>query len=169
MLKLMVAVCMFLTACSGNSRSEIPDTVDNAGTETVHAGAKDTIITGAKLLVLSGCYEMIMKQDTAFLQLQVKDTTVSGNLSYHWYQKDRNEGVISGVLRNDLIIADYTFRSEGMTSVREVIFKIKDTSLLQGTGALREQNGKIVYQNKTALHFDETYPFSKVACRDRNK
>ena len=153
------SVCFI--ACSDNKTSV---TMDTAGGETVHSRAADTIVTNARPLVLSGCYEMVMKQDTASLVLHVTDTTVTGNLNFHWYQKDRNEGTLKGVLRNDMIYADYSFQSEGLTSVREIIFKIKDTTLLQGTGELAEQNGKIVYQDKENLSFNETYPFIKVAC-----
>jgi hypothetical protein len=89
---------------------------------------------------------------------------VSGTLRYDWHEKDHNSGTIKGVLRNNSIYADYTFESEGMTSVREVVFKIQDTVLLQGFGALTEENGKIIFQHRDSLQFDTIHPFLKIMC-----
>lgn len=131
--------------------------------QTVHSNAGDTI-SRAQPFVLSGCYTMISNKDTATLEISVQDTIVSGSLQYHWAQKDWNTGRIQGVLRNDLIHADYTFESEGMTSVREVVFKIEDSTLQEGTGELVQQNNKVVYRNKDQLQFHTIHPFIKVAC-----
>lgn len=159
-----VVFLFFFASCAGEgSRSTTAADTTDAG-ETVHSGAKPVSLPDTQPLVLTGCYEMIMKKDTAFLSLALQDTTVTGRLDYHWYEKDRNTGTLKGVLRNDMIYADYTFESEGMTSVREVIFKIHDTTLLQATGELRKQNGKVVYSNTDNLDYDTTNPFIKVAC-----
>lgn len=116
-------------------------------------------------MVLNGCYQMMMKRDTAALELTVKDTTVTGSLQYNLYEKDRNTGTLQGVLRNDIIYADYTFQSEGMTSVREVAFKIQDGALLQAVGAVSEQNSKVVFKDQATLQFPTDAPFLKTACR----
>jgi len=116
-------------------------------------------------MVLAGCYQMILKRDTATLQLAVKDTTVTGDLRYDWYERDGNTGTLNGVLRNDRIYADYTFQSEGTTSVREVIFKIENGTLLQGFGNLKEEKGKVIFQEPDNLQFQTANPFFKIACR----
>ncbi|MFN2456977.1 MAG: hypothetical protein ABR502_02140 [Chitinophagaceae bacterium] len=147
----------FLIAC-GNKPTE------QASDSTVHANAKDTIVTNAQPMVIAGCYEMTMKRDTAALRLDVQDTIVTGKLNYHFYEKDWNGGDIKGIIRDNLIHADYTFRSEGMTSVREVVFKIQDDALWQGFGDLTEKNGKIIFVNKQNLQFHSINPFIKVNC-----
>ena len=136
---------------------------DPLSSQTVHTNASDTI-AHTRPVVLSGCYTMISNKDTATLEISVRDTTVSGSLQYHWREKDWNTGRIQGVLRNDQIHADYTFESEGMTSVREVVFKIEDSTLQEGTGELVQQNNKIVFRNKDQLQFHTIHPFIKVAC-----
>jgi len=157
-LRLLFLLCFF--SCAENNNS----TAGNDAGETIHANAKDSIITQAEPFVLSGCYQMTMKQDTANLQLNLMDSTVTGKLQYDWNEKDGNTGTIKGVLRDSLVFADYTFESEGLMSVREVIFRLHDHSLIQGFGQLEEKKGKIVFKDKGSLQFDTTHPFFKTRC-----
>jgi hypothetical protein len=132
--------------------------------DAVHANATDTITTAAAPIVLTGCYQMTLKRDSATLDLTIQDTTVTGKLNYIFYQKDYNKGTIKGVLRNDIIYADYTFESEGSTSVREVIFKVEEDTLVPAYGELTQKDNKIIFSNKEDLHFNDRHPFIKVAC-----
>ena len=148
-----------------NSPDNKPGTLSEAASKgSVHADASDTLTTDAAPFVLSGCYEMTLKRDTVFLQLDVTDTLVSGTLIFDFYEKDRNEGSLKGVLRNDQIIGFYTFQSEGIQSVREVVFKIHNQTLLSGFGALEEQNGRLVFKDKNGLQYQTSNPYIKVAC-----
>ncbi len=154
--------------CSCNNENAVTavDPKDTAlSSQTIHTNADDTVVTNAKPMVLTGCYQMILKRDTANLNLIAKDSSVSGSLHYDFYEKDKNTGTLKGVLRNDTIYADYTFQSEGRTSVREVVFRIQDGTLLQGFGNLTEQNSRIVFQNPDQLQFQTDNPFLKVPCR----
>lgn len=146
-----------------DSATEVTEGVNNTG-GTVHANAKDTIVTDARPVNLNGCYQMTMKRDTADLHITVKDSIVTGTLAYKFFEKDKNTGTIKGVLRDNKIYADYTFLSEGVTSVREVIFKISNSSLLQASGELKEENGKVVFTNVNDLDYNNLYPFIKVDC-----
>jgi hypothetical protein len=165
MLKYFAAPLMLLlVACSNNDNiNSEPVTQIN----TVNNQAKNTFDTSARIIDLSGCYQMTIKQDTATLELNVKDSVVTGKLIYDWNQKDSNTGTIRGVVRGDLIHADYTFESEGMTSVREVIFKLEDSLLQQAVGDLDQQNNKIVYRNKSNLDFNVMPPFMKIDCSSK--
>lgn len=158
---------LLLYAC--NNRSTSTEVEDAATAGSVHAGAADTLVTGVQPFVLTGCYEMTMKKDSAFLDLQVEDTLVSGTLDFNFFEKDRNRGTLKGVLRNDRILADYTFSSEGVTSVREVIFLIKNGTLLNAYGALKEQGGKLVFADREDLQYGEANPFIKVPCPAQSK
>lgn len=44
---------------------------------------------------------------------------VTGNLLYHYYQKDRSAGKINGELKADTLFADYIYISEDVESVRD--------------------------------------------------
>lgn len=160
--------CTFLvvfTACTNNDTSAKKTLKDAVSSGTVHTAAADTIVTSAKPVMLNGCYQMIMKQDTANLRLQITDSTITGTLNFYLYHKDKNEGSIKGVLRNNMIYADYTFQSEGMTSVREVVFRLDNDVLVQGFGELTEKEGKIIFLNKNRLQFNEDNPFIKENCQ----
>lgn len=161
---LFFLLIILLAACNSNKADE-PVTLQEGATEgSVHAGAADTIVTGAKPFALAGCYEMTLKKDSAFMHLQLQDSIVSGTLNFIFFEKDRNTGTFKGVLRGDRIIADYTFQSEGVTSVREIVFKIKDTTLVQGFGELKEEGGKLVFENLDDLQYQLANPFIKTDC-----
>jgi hypothetical protein len=166
MLRFLTVVSLVLfCACANDAATANADQRDTAlSSQTPHNNGDATGVIGAKPIALNGCYQMTLKRDTATLNLSVKDTTVTGTLRYDWHEKDRSNGTIKGVLRNNSIYADYTFESEGMTSVREVVFKIQDTVLLQGFGALTEENGKIIFQHRDSLQFDTIHPFLKIMC-----
>lgn len=158
---LLLILLLSVGACSN-------DTKQQASTEdAVHAGAD--AVTGfaeGSPFAVSGCYRMTQKRDTALLNLQVTDTLVSGDLVYHWNTRDGNKGTLKGVLRDSLILADYTFQSEGMTSVREVIFKIKDSTLVQAFGELVPGKEKVSFRNRNTLQYLEKTPFLKISCID---
>lgn len=111
---------------------------------------------------ISGCYRMIIKNDTALMSLNHAGDSVSGSLSYNWYEKDDNNGTFRGAVKNDtLIVADYTFQSEGTTSVRQVAFKIKDSILQQGYGELIMKNDTSFFRDVNLIIFDTKNPFKK--------
>lgn len=150
----------FLSAC-GNSDTAPAD----PGAASPHAGAAPTGIVRTEAPVpLAGCFEMVFKRDSATLRLTVQDTTVSGLLVYKWHERDGNTGTIAGVIRDSLIWANYTFQSEGLTSIREVVFKIRDTTLVPAYGELSEVNGRLIFTDRNNLHFTDDHPFVKVPC-----
>lgn len=67
-----------------------------------------------------------MGKDSIFLQLHIDNNIVNGDLEYKRFEKDRNKGTIKGMFRGDTLFADYTFMSEGVMSVREVMFLKKE-------------------------------------------
>lgn len=146
--------------CAGPSNEAVPD----GDGQTVHAAA-DPFINPSPPVQLGGCYEMVLNRDTAHLQMQVRDSTVSGNLDYRWFRKDRNNGHFTGIIRDSLIYADYTFDSEGISSVREVIFRIKDSTLQWASGDITQKEGKVVFTEPASVHFDSIAPFFKIPCK----
>ncbi|SFC83354.1 hypothetical protein [Flavobacterium phragmitis] len=90
---------------------------------------------------------------------------VNGKLSYNIVGKDKNEGSLIGNMKGDTLIADYTFMSEGVSSVREVAFLQKDGAFIEGYGDVVEANGKFSFKDKTKLKFDAKNTLSKVDCK----
>ncbi len=109
---------------------------------------------------LSGCYRMIIKNDTATISINQTGDSVSGSLSYHWLERDNHNGTFNGAIRNDtLIVAHYTFQSEKGITVKQVVFKIKDTILLQGYGEEMTKNDTTAFRDIDLVIFDTKHPF----------
>ena len=153
---LLIITIAFCTACN--------DT-DNRQNETP---TRDTIANNSPVsttpIPLDGCYKMVFNLDTATLRLNVVDSFVTGDLSYHLYAKDHNDGSIKGVIRDSLIIADYTFRSEGMLSVRQVAFKLRSSALVEGFGELNTRSDTFRFKDVNKLTYQFDRPFVKIPC-----
>lgn len=118
-------------------------------------------------LVSEECYSAIFKKDTISLSLNIKENQIaSGKLSYNFFEKDKNEGTLIGELRGDTLIADYTFMSEGVSSVRQVAFLKKGNTYVEGYGDVVDDNkGKVTFKDTKQLKFDGKTVLSKVDCK----
>lgn len=110
------------------------------------------------------CYQYAANKDTIRLRVNRTDEQVSGTLLYSLYEKDRNQGTLTGTLKGDLLLADYTFQSEGMTSVRQVAFKLKGNGWVEGYGDVITKNDTVSFRNVDSLRFDDAFELGKVAC-----
>ena len=128
----------------------------------------DTLITNNNVknkdTTIGGCYSQIINRDTAFLQIEINDSNVTGPLTYNIYQKDRNDGSIKAEIADSLITGWYLFRSEGIISVRQVIWRIKPVQLWPATGEVIQRNDTTLFANPDKLEFDSKRPFIKVKC-----
>lgn len=158
--RILPLLFLLFAGCSNPPASDAP----SAGDASVHSNADDTLTTGNTPVMLTGCYEMILKQDTATLHINLRDSTITGSLAYHFKEKDQNTGSLKGVVRDRYIYADYTFASEGTTSVREVVFRIEGATLVPGFGDITESGNKIVFVDKNAIQYQNEHPFIKVSC-----
>jgi hypothetical protein len=110
------------------------------------------------------CYAHLTATDTIRLTLQTTQPTVTGQLTYHYFEKDRNQGTISGTMHGDTLLADYTFQSEGATSVRQVAFLRRDIGFIEGFGPVAERKAKLVFEKLGNLQYDAKYTLLPVAC-----
>lgn len=114
---------------------------------------------------ISGCYASNGRKDSALLKLITSGTNVTGELSYHLYEKDNNSGTIKGLVHDNLVVANYTFQAEGMTSIRQVVFKITGDTLVEGFGDIMMKGDTAEFKNISDLQFQTDRPFLKTACR----
>lgn len=110
------------------------------------------------------CYQYAANKDTIRLRVNRTGEKVSGTLLYSLYEKDRNQGTIAGTLKGDLLLADYTFQSEGMTSVRQVAFKRKGNGWVEGYGDVTTKNDIVSFKNVDYLRFNDAFELGEVAC-----
>jgi hypothetical protein len=110
------------------------------------------------------CYAYTSAKDTVRLTLTTTQPTVTGRLSYRYFEKNRNEGTIRGTMYGDTLRAEYTFQSEGVASVREVAFLRRGTGFVEGYGDVVERGGATVFKRVSALQFTSTQPLVPVPC-----
>jgi hypothetical protein len=159
----LILTCFALIAASCNSENANKQ----AGDSSSKVIAVDTTFTASNPKKSSSeCYVYIKNRDTAALKLNLEGEELTGELDYKLFEKDSNKGKIAGEMKGDTIIAEYTFDSEGMRSVREVVFVKKDDgNIYEGVGEVLEKDGKMVFKNRSALKFNPTMVFTKTNCK----
>ena len=147
-----------LTACNNAS-----DKKETDATET----NKSKPLTKEKPKGLQeGCYVYNTNRSTISLQVTKLKDSVSGTLLYALAEKDKNTGRFVGTVTNNLLVANYTFESEGVESIRQVAFKIKHDTLIEGYGETIKQGDKQVFKNLSALQFNSKFPLVQKDCID---
>lgn len=158
MRNIVLLTLILLTGCnSGNADDEFKSV-----TKDTSAIIEDVFPAPS---IKSGCYGYVVKKDSAFLKLDISGNIISGDLTYSLHQKDSNKGTISGILQDSLLIADYTFQSEGMKSVRQVVFKMRGDSLLEGFGDIDMKGDTATFKNIAELQFQDDRSFIKTDCK----
>ncbi|MEO6683954.1 MAG: hypothetical protein ABIN48_14110 [Ginsengibacter sp.] len=156
MKKYFVIFGCFLAACSSNNSSE---------TTTKIAEVQEVPVIDSTSFV-GGCYTAILNQDTSQLLLRHKNgaKSISGELEINNFEKDRNKGTLNGEVEGDLIITWYDFQSEGVGSVRQVVFKIQGDTLYEGYGNLDKMGDTLYFNNIGALKYLTEKPYVKRDC-----
>ncbi|WP_316805018.1 hypothetical protein [Pedobacter nototheniae] len=111
------------------------------------------------------CFLYAKNRDTAILTLNTNGNVISGDLSYNLFEKDKNTGTIKGLVKGDTLIADYTFQSEGMKSIRQVVWLKQSGKLIEGFGDVEETKEKVKFKNISKLKFGGAMEFSKTDCK----
>jgi glutamine cyclotransferase len=144
---------LFMASCQGGTAKKTQAKIDS------------TIVTNTAAPDVAQCYQYIKNRDTATLSLKTEDNKITGSLGYNLYEKDKNAGTIAGIVKGDTIIANYTFLSEGKTSVREVVFLKQGDQLAEGFGDVQEVKGEVKYKDVSKLKFDGSMVFNKIDCK----
>jgi hypothetical protein len=107
--------------------------------------------------VLGGmiCYAYTENKDTIQLQITTLNDSVAGRLTYNLFEKDMNSGTLAGRMQGDTLFADYTFRSEGVESIREVAFFRTGENLIELFGEVENVNGTLVFKKPYRLELNE--------------
>ena len=113
---------------------------------------------------VTSCYQSVSGKDTVTLRTITQNGVVTGTLAYSLFEKDKNRGTIQGQVQNGQLLADYTFASEGMESVRQVAFKQQDGTWVEGYGEVTDQQGKMVFKNPAALDYGHSRALKPVPC-----
>lgn len=112
----------------------------------------------------TGCFQYFGEKDTVRLTTHIDGTNITGTLDYTIFEKDKNSGTIEGEIRDGLIIAEYTFMSEGVTSKRQVVFKNTKDGWKEGFGEMKTVDGIPVQVNIDSLDYSHNMALSPFPC-----
>ncbi len=153
---LILPLC--LAACQPQPAGTDQSTNQAAGTENL----QETDSTSAT----ARCYAYYKNRDTVELSVVTSGKQISGTLKYQLFEKDRNNGTITGEIKGDTLLANYTFNSEGRESQRQVAFLRTGDQLVEGYAEVEEKGGKTVFKDTKNLKFESGIVLDAVACKD---
>lgn len=110
------------------------------------------------------CFQYVGEKDTIRLMTLTVGTKVTGTLDYAISEKDKNTGFIKGEIRDDMMIAEYTFMSEGDSSKRQVVFQKTDEGWKEGYGEMKSVDGIPVQVNIDSLDYSHQMILSPIPC-----
>lgn len=111
-----------------------------------------------------GCYVFDDGKNTVSLEITENGKEIKGNLTYNLAEKDKNSGNFKGELQEGILIANYTFQSEGKESIRQVAFKVDGDKLIEGYGDLN--NDGTAFKDLSNIHFTSKIPLTKTDCNN---
>ena len=124
---------------------------------------EDTTISNNKF-EMDGCYRLIIENDTATMDVTQQQNYITGSLVYKRDGKDNNIGTVNLVKTTDRVEGWYKYQSEGITSVRQVVFKPTNNSFAEGYGDIKMNGDTAMFKYPHALHFEEKHTFNKINC-----
>lgn len=133
-----------------------------ADTAYQNISAADT----ARSTINSECYKRIKGKDTVEISYVVDNNIVKGQLVYNYFEKDKNSGAISGTFHGDTLLADYAFMSEGIRSVRQVIFLKKINTLTEGYADMEEKDKRMQFKNLSDIKFPDSILLIRTDCQN---
>ncbi|MEO8116869.1 MAG: hypothetical protein ABI653_04415 [Bacteroidota bacterium] len=151
--KLFSLAVIFILFFACNSKNQSTTAIDNIQPDKVEITAKNNV-----------CYLGLFGKDSIQLHVNTTNDSVSGNLNYIMAEKDNNTGTFMGKLHGDTLIADYHFTSEGIESMRQVAFILKEDKAFAGYGQMVDKDGKMYFKNSSSITFDKITPLKLVNC-----
>jgi len=115
---------------------------------------------------IKGCYVAHLVKDVYTLKItEQKGRLISGNLDINNFEKDSSVGTIKGKFKNGILLADYTFQSEGTESVNQVAFKKVGNNFARGYGQPDDETGtRFVDTSKIVFDTSVIYYLSQEGC-----
>jgi len=132
--------------------------------KTTQEQASATATHQGQLSDTAQCFQFIQDKDTTQLSFNIQDHKVTGTLMYNLYEKDKNQGSIEGLIKGDTLIADYNFTSEGVSSIRQVVFLKQGDQWIEGYGEVEDKGGAVKFKDLSTLTFDNSRSLHKVNC-----
>lgn len=128
--------------------------------ETVQEAQIETNAVGLE----PSCYAYEGNGSKVTLNITDVGDEVSGTLTYMLLEKDTNTGSFKGYFEDSVLIAEYTFLSEGIQSTREVAFHLQNDQFIEGYGEVEVEGTVTRFKDSDAVQFTSSMPLSKTEC-----
>ena len=109
------------------------------------------------------CYQYVIKKDTYDINFNLINGAVEGDMSFKNYEKDSSKGKIKGYIKDDILTVNYRFNSEGMSSVRNINFKVRGEILITGIGEETSVGDSAFIKDISTIKY-EGLVYSKIPC-----
>ena len=153
---LLAAGAAFAAGCQQPSGSGTAQTTDTAITT-------DTV-PSADVPQGPQCFIQVVGRDTALLQFEVVNDSVSGRLEYRRYEKDSNKGEIKGSFHDQLLDVQYHFMSEGVMSTNPAVFRVDGDQVFEGRPSGFDKEGRPVFAKDPGYMEFDSIPFVRRVC-----
>jgi hypothetical protein len=111
---------------------------------------------------IKGCYIAYLAKDVYTLSVLSQDgESFDGKLSFKNFEKDSSSGTYVGTYKNGILLGDYSFSSEGMNSVMQVIFKKSGNNFIRGYGDLNGEGTRFSDLNKITYDNSQVFEAQK--------
>jgi hypothetical protein len=125
-------------------------------------------VTVEKTVALDlGCYVFNDNKNNVSLEITENGEVIKGNLTYTLAEKDKNSGSFTGELKNDVLIANYTYQSEGKKSIRQIAFKVDGDKIIEGYGDLNNEG--TAFKDINNINFTSKMPLTKTECNNQKE
>lgn len=146
-----ILVILIIYIATGSSRTIDTENMPN-----------DSLVvdTDTRTEPVTGCYVATLGQDVYSLNIiDQQGMDVSGTLVFDNYEKDSSSGTLVGTYDNGILLGMYSFFSEGMDSVVQVIFQQTEDGFQRGFGPMDETGTQFADLND--ITYDTQYEFVK--------
>lgn len=111
------------------------------------------------------CYLGVVGKDSVKMEIDRNGTDFKGFLSYKRFESDSSLGELNGTISGDTLKGNFNFLSEGMISINETYFLLKDGKLLQGWGDMVNVDDMTMkFKNPSQLTYEQGFVLSPVDC-----
>lgn len=145
-------ICFTVIACKNDSK------------QTERIVKEETILNenrNQKTLQI-GCYEFNNNSTKIEMEItEIKDSVI-GKLNFAYEEKATSYGTFVGTLNKNKLLATYSYTSEGIQTIREISYLVKENQLIEGYGDLDDTGTK--FKDIDALNYTSRMPLTKVEC-----
>lgn len=111
---------------------------------------------------IKGCYVARLVKDVYTLNIQSqKGGTFTSILSFKNFEKDSSSGTYIGTYKDGILLGDYSFNSEGVDSVIQVIFKKSGDTFIRGFGDMDSTGTHFYNFNNITFDSKQTFIFAE--------